>query len=53
MGGETNGGWRGKENVERRGKTQTGRRDKAIDVHCHSGEAINNSVTIKRERERV
>lgn len=25
-------------------------RDKAIALHCQSGEAINNSVTIKRER---
>lgn len=47
------GSWIGKENKERRRKTQAGRRDKAIDLHCQSGEAINNSVTIKRERERV
>ena len=31
-------------------KTQAGRRDKAVALHCQSGEAINNSVTIKRER---
>lgn len=44
-------GWRGKENEG--GKTQASRRDKAIDLHCQSGEAINNSVTIKRETGRV
>lgn len=31
---------------------QAGSRDKAIALHCQSGEAINNSVTIKRERGR-
>lgn len=36
-----------------RGKTQAGRRDKAIDLHCQSGEAINKSVTMKGERGRV
>lgn len=32
---------------------QAGSRDKAIDLHCQSGEAINNGVSIKRERARV
>lgn len=51
-GDETRGGGGSRENEERGGKTQAGRRDKAIALHCQSGEAINNSVTIKRERGR-
>lgn len=42
-----------KENEGRGGKTQAGRRDIAIDPHCQNGEAINNIVTMKRERGRV
>lgn len=45
-------GWR-EQGEERRGeRKQAGRRDKAIALHCQSGEAINNCVTIKRERGR-
>lgn len=36
-----------------RGKVRASGRDKAIDLHCQSEEAINKSVTIKRERGRV
>lgn len=52
MGGEIRGGAGSKENEERGGKTQAGRRDKAKALHCRRGEAINNSVTIERERGR-
>lgn len=34
-------------------RQNAGRRDKATDLHCQSGEAINNRVTIKTERGRV
>lgn len=53
MGDETNGGGGSKENENREGKAQPGRRDKAIALYCQSEEAINNSVTIRRERRRV
>lgn len=52
MGGEIRWGGGSKENEERGGKTQEGRRDKAIALHCQSGEAINNCVTMGRERGR-
>lgn len=52
MGGEIRWSGGSKENEERGRKTQAGRRDKAIALHCQSGEAINNCVTMERGRGR-